>query len=180
MPFFAETAFHILRPNDSKNSIHLQMWPEAQPTNLDTQLLDQMKIVGTVIEQIRAQRQAAKLRTRQPLASVEVVAQSAVDDSLMILIKEEGNVENVNWKTDKNEQLSVTLDMNITPELKEKGEAREIIRQIQDLRKEKGVSFTEVVKEVSLPSWPKAHEESILKKARVQKLTVGELSLIQV
>ena len=43
------------------------------------------------------------------------------------------------------------LNTNVTPELQAKGEMREVMRTIQDLRKEAGVAFDQLVT-VQLPS----------------------------
>ncbi|OGG25277.1 hypothetical protein A3A59_00350 [Candidatus Gottesmanbacteria bacterium RIFCSPLOWO2_01_FULL_42_10] len=43
-------------------------------------------------------------------------------------------------------ELEVTLDTELTDELKIEGKARELIRLIQDLRKEKGLGVSEKVK----------------------------------
>jgi elongation factor G len=52
------------------------------------------------------------------------------------------------------------LDTTLTEDLKAEGEARELIRQIQNARKKAGVSFDQLVK-VELPSWPTEFETEI-------------------
>ena len=49
------------------------------------------------------------------------------------------------------------------------GEAREIIRQIQQARKEAGCQLSEKIT-VSLPSWPQEFEEQIKKETLSEKL----------
>jgi isoleucyl-tRNA synthetase len=46
------------------------------------------------------------------------------------------------------QDLKVTLDTKITEELKLEGLSREIIRQLQDLRKDQGLSITDKVEAV--------------------------------
>ena len=46
------------------------------------------------------------------------------------------------------------METKITPELQAEGEARELIRQIQDLRKQGNCRLDEKIK-VSGPDWPK-------------------------
>ena len=65
------------------------------------------------------------------------------------------------------------LDTNITPRLKTEGEAREIIRQIQQARKEAGCNLSEKV-DVVLPSWPKSFTNHIKKETLTRKLIKGE------
>ena len=92
-------------------------------------------------------------------------------ESLEIL-KQEINVEQVNWQITNNAELSVILDTTITDDLRARGEMREVIRVIQDLRKEANVAFDARV-DVQLPSWPKQFEEEIKKKTLVKVLVRG-------
>ena len=57
---------------------------------------------------------------------------------MLKLIKDELNVKEVVW--DENIQQEVELDTKITPELKEEGELRELVRGLQDLRKKSGLN----------------------------------------
>lgn len=91
----------------------------------------------------------------------------------MSILRQEINVEEVTWAYKKDEQLTVQLDTAITEELKAKGEMREVMRVIQDLRKEANVAFDTLV-DVELPSWPKEFEEEIKKKTLVKNLLKGE------
>ena len=56
---------------------------------------------------------------------------------LIKLIKDEVNVKEVIF--DSSIEKEVELELTMTPELKEEGEVRELLRKIQDLRKEKGL-----------------------------------------
>ena len=57
----------------------------------------------------------------------------------------------------------MVLDTNITPELKAEGEARNLIRDIQSLRKENQLDLKDKIK-IFAPSWPKDFETEILNK----------------
>ena len=67
----------------------------------------------------------------------------------------------------------VSYDLNITQDLRDKGLAREIIRNIQEARKNLGCEYNEFV-EVTLPSWPSSEEEYIKRRSLAQTLNVGE------
>jgi hypothetical protein len=60
----------------------------------------------------------------------------------------------------------------------EAGEARDIIRSIQQKRKELGTTMTQKVI-VSLPMWPKSFEEEIKRKALVSSLKVADTFLVE-
>lgn len=69
-------------------------------------------------------------------------------------------------------ELSVEFDTAITKELKDEGEARDIVRMIQEERKKMGTSLDEKVI-VILESWPFSFEDYIKQNALVKSLTKG-------
>ncbi len=175
-PFFAEVVHHTLV--DENSSIHLSEWPAApayeQVANQD--LLQEMMQVRQVVEAGHAHRKDQSLKVRQPLASITVsLAQPLQDaDDLSELIKSELNVKAVNWN--QQSELAVHLDTVLTPELKAEGEAREVMRTIQNLRKEAGLKAGEVAT-VQLPDWPKDWQAEIEKKTH-SHLVAGEVATI--
>jgi len=82
---------------------------------------------------------------------------------LETLIAEEINVKKVV------SGKSFNLDTKITPELKAEGEAREIIRQIQQARKAAGCELNEKIT-VKLPSWPNQFEDYIKRETLTEAL----------
>jgi hypothetical protein len=67
----------------------------------------------------------------------------------------------------------VWLDTTVSDELKAEGEARDIVRKIQEERKKLGTGMADHVK-VTLPAWPEAFTEYIKTNALVDTLTKGE------
>ena len=59
------------------------------------------------------------------------------------LVKDEVNVKEVSFNSDIEE--GAVLDTNITPELKEEGTSRDIIRSIQEMRKNKKLNPEDLV-----------------------------------
>ena len=49
------------------------------------------------------------------------------------------------WKVSNSGQLTVALDVTITPELREEGLARELVNRIQNLRKENNLDVTDKI-----------------------------------
>ena len=72
---------------------------------------------------------------------------------------------------------STKLDTAITPQLKAEGEARDIIRQIQQARKEANCRLDQKI-DVELPSWPKEFENQI--KKETLSLNLKEASTLSV
>ncbi|MBU3896231.1 isoleucine--tRNA ligase [Patescibacteria group bacterium] len=133
MPFFAEKMYQEL---GFKESIHLTDYPSGDKKKIDKDLEDKMDRVRDIAAQALAKRIELKIKVRQPLNKMTVKGDKLGDD-LLKLIKEELNVKEVIF--DNNLQTDIELDTEITDELREEGLVREFIRQVQDLRKKKGL-----------------------------------------
>jgi len=79
-----------------------------------------------------AERAKRGVKVRQPLAKL-VLREKNLPGGLRDLVKEEINVKEIVF--DAGLPVFAALDWEITPELEEEGAVREIIRQIQELRK---------------------------------------------
>ncbi len=170
-PFFSEVVHQTLV--DEKSSIHLTDWPIlAQATVQETALNTEMLVVRKLVETAHAERKAAGVKVRQPLAQVTLTVSQALTlaDDLSEVIKAELNVKSVAWRVTTDEQPPV-FDLTLTPELKAEGEARDLMRQIQNLRKEAGLQPGEGAT-VTLPSWPAAWQVEIERKTS-SKLVKG-------
>jgi isoleucyl-tRNA synthetase len=147
MPFLAEEIWgKVGQFNkgtiEQLGSVHLQEWSEAG--KVDVELLKSMKLARELSSKGLEARMAAKINVRQPLQKLKVQSSKfkvGAADSLVQLIKDEVNVKEVEFGATIEKE--VELDTNITPELKEEGMVRELIRAIQDLRKEKGLSVSD-------------------------------------
>jgi isoleucyl-tRNA synthetase len=79
-------------------------------------------------------RQKANSKVRQPLNSISIAPVNIPEEYLEIL-KEELNVKKV-IMLDTLDAHTVILDTEITPELQAEGDMREMVRTIQEMRKE--------------------------------------------
>ena len=169
-PFFSETMFHNVVMDET--SVHHTNWPEVNNQLLDTKLEQSMQSIREVVEKTLAARLEAGVKVRQPLASVSVISPGEQPEAGLIeVLKEEVNVKNVQWQTGKD--LQVQLDTKLSSELKAEGEAREVMRTIQNLRKKAGLTPDQKV-EVELITLPEDWEEEIKKKTKVSKLIKGK------
>jgi len=133
-PFMAEEIFKNLT---GRESVHLEEMPMADESLIDEGLNEEMKKTRDIITEALQLRAKAGIKVRQPLASLKMKSpKSKVQSELLEIIKEEVNVKEV--RTDADQSENIILDTEITPELKLEGQAREIIRFIQEMRKEAG------------------------------------------
>jgi isoleucyl-tRNA synthetase len=172
-PFLADSIYTNLTGN---KSVNLANWPKKpDPKKIDKKLLDQMALVRKICEQAHAQRKVHEIAVKQPLASLTIEINNSLglekSTDLLQLIKEELNIEDVRFV--HADQFSAEIDTKLTVDLIKKREAREIIRQIQQLRKDAGCKLDQVVN-VTLPSWPKKYEDQIKQKTLVDKITKGK------
>ncbi len=87
------------------------------------------------------------------------------------VIASELNVKSVEFK--KNSELKTVLDLALTPSLLEEGQARDIVREIQGLRKDMVCDVDERI-DVELKSWPGSFEDYIKKETLAKSLKIGE------
>ena len=169
-PFFSELVYQNM---GGKNiSVHLEKWPSANTELRNETLEKEMKVAMQLVEQVRAQRKEKNLKLRQPLAKAKFTANIDLQKSVMDMILQEVNVEEAELALSSEKPIGVVLDTMLTPELIEKGKLREVIRTIQDLRKQAGVPFDALVK-VQLPDWPQTFELEIKRKTLVEELVRG-------
>ena len=134
-PFLAEELYHNL--TNSNDSVHLLDWPEIGAVN--EPVVDGMNALRDQITQALSLRAKAGIKIRQPLASVIVPTVSELVDAEAILMEE------LNVKAVK-QGKEVAIDLNITPELKQEGLSREIIRAVQNARKKAELNVDDRIK----------------------------------
>ncbi|MFA6432776.1 MAG: class I tRNA ligase family protein [Candidatus Paceibacterota bacterium] len=130
-PFFAEYIYQEV--GGDKESVHLEEWPEVT-RGFDEKLVKSMAMVREIVSRGLEARMAAKINIRQPLSSFSIKEES-LSPELANLVKDELNVKEIIFAAAEDK-----LDTTMTPELKEEGDLRELLRKIQDARKEKNLS----------------------------------------
>ncbi|MDD5110590.1 MAG: isoleucine--tRNA ligase [Patescibacteria group bacterium] len=162
-PFFGEWVYQQV--GGKQDSVHLEDWPVS--LTVDEEVLTGMENARKVVAEGLAQRMAAGIKIRQPLASVTGpklpdAYQEIVRDELNVLEYQVGN--------------KVTLDTKLTDALKVSGAARELIRAINALRKAAGLTIQDAVTityEGNLDDVLAAHRDEILQKTRATEIKPG-------
>jgi isoleucyl-tRNA synthetase len=147
-PFFSEEMFrNLTRESGSEGkqekrileSVHLQDYPQADERVIDEELMEKMRAVREVVSEGLEIRSREGIKVRQPLASLELkMKNEKLKREFEEIIKDELNVKEILAK--KGEERAITLNTEITPELKREGQAREIVRIVQEMRKNAGYS----------------------------------------
>ncbi|MGI9118390.1 MAG: class I tRNA ligase family protein [Minisyncoccia bacterium] len=131
-PFYAEDLWQKVHGEGGLESVHLADWPKEQGLGSRGQVLENMQKVRDICTEGNALRKKSTIPVRQPLLSITVVSEN-LDKEYEEIIKDELNVKQVLYGSEFN------LDTNITDELKQEGDYRELVRLVQDARKAKGL-----------------------------------------
>ncbi len=175
MPFLSDRLYTNLT---SQESVHLSDWPTIDKSLIHPELEQHMDRARSIVEKIHAQRKLASLKLRQPLNEVTVSGPTFGKPNLQAIILEETNIKKLKFGP-SNKDIVVKLDTKITPELKAEGEVRDLIRLIQQARKDAGTTINQWVS-LELPAWPNAFTSEIKQKTLVRELIVGpELKIIK-
>ncbi len=100
IPFMAEQLYqNLVRQNDKQapESVHLCEYPVADESMIDPALEERMEEVLRVVALGRACRNAASVKTRQPIGHMYVKAEFDLPDFFLSIIEEELNVKAVTF-----------------------------------------------------------------------------------
>ena len=165
-PFLAEELYQKMTGSDT--SVHLLDFPKTTDID-DPDILDDMKRCRQIITDALALRMQKsdtedQIKIRQPLSKL-IYDGDKLDDFYEQIIADEVNVKEVkNGKEFK-------LDKNLTPELKEEGRARELIRAVQAARKHAGLRQDDQIKLSVSCMLPKGFEDLIKSEVGATSIT---------
>jgi isoleucyl-tRNA synthetase len=198
MPFIAEQVWQNIIGNnfeDENKSVHLENWVEQQPEHKDLKVIEEMNLVRQIVEQGLSARAEKGIKVRQPLGEFKVkIEKLKIGDELINLIKDELNVKEVsfvkkleskdNWIIKETENFKIALNTKITHELELEGYAREIVRTINNLRKDAGLSINDSAeiyhtKDSELEEIFKTHGKDILKDTLCLKHKASDMNEIE-
>jgi isoleucyl-tRNA synthetase len=185
-PFFAEYVWQKLKTDTDEESVHLSIWPDF--SDLNTDLLVKMSEVRNICTFGNSERKLNNLPLKQPIGWIIVNDSTLEESGFVDLIKEELNTKKVFFGHSMNEESvraikkvtidknkKVQLDIELSIELKQEGIARELMRAIQDMRKQKGLVPEDVI---ALVVGTSVEGKEIIQKFESDiKKTVGAKSL---
>lgn len=148
-PFSAEDIWLRLKNEGDVESVHLTEWPKESFKDVlfdkitgKSKVLENMQKVRNIVSLGLESRQKAGIKVRQPLSLLKV-KNYELEAEYTELIKDELNVKEVS--SDESLETEVFLDLEMTEELKQEGDYRELVRALQDMRKNMGLTPSDVV-----------------------------------
>lgn len=147
-PFMAEKIYLAL--GGKKESVHLEDWPKAGKA--DEKIIEQMSLVRKFVEMGLALRAEKSIKVRQPLS--KLLVNKKLSKEILEIIAEELNVKKAEVEIKQISDgfiikedggLKVGLDVVLTDGLKNEGLLREIIRTINQIRKEQKMTISDRV-----------------------------------
>lgn len=140
-PFVSE---EIYRNLTEKESVHLETFPTYQASYIDDKLEEQMDLVREICSLGRFAREEAKIKVRQPLASILLPKENEeVVRALESLIKEELNIKEIHYE----ENMSAYLDYQLKPNFRVVGKTLgSKIKQFQEVLSSCGIKELEQIK----------------------------------
>jgi len=166
-PFIAEKIYQELKKNSGgkkfKESVHLEEWPKYHKKYHEPALLNHMVVVRKIVELGLSIRAEQKLKVRQPLLKLVFAVEGSFvtigndlrqNKEYKKIIAEELNAKEVEYAEGLDQtgyilkeenDIKVWLDPNLTEELKDEGIMRDIVRTINQMRKDQGLTIEDKI-----------------------------------
>lgn len=133
MPFYAEYLWQRVKEDKDIESVHLGEWPEHAA--VDAVVLGEMSLVREFVTLALEARTKAGVKVRQPLQKLAIHIEMA--DEYAQIIADEINVKAVQYDSALTDRIK--LDTKLTDELVAEGFVRELMRAVQEERKNTGL-----------------------------------------
>jgi len=194
-PFLAEEIYQdLVKPlNKEKLSIHMENWPKVEKKLINKKLEENMEVVKEIVEACQAARQKINLKLRWPVKRIFVITKNkkaiqatkqlkeillGMCNSKLVDVVEkvpEGEFSEVDFSYGK-----VLVDKKLDDKLMEEALVRELVREIQSLRKQNGFYINQRISltlnsDKITNSILKNYEKIIMKEVGADKLNIGFL-----
>ena len=139
MPFISEQIWQKVSGYNFQNqdkSVHLEKWPDSE--DYDQDIIEQMKLARKIVEAGLSKRADAGIKIRQPLPYYSTDLVNTINSEYVDIIKEELNILELRFGDNE-------LGVELSEELLKEGIKRELIRTINSIRKNMGLTINDMV-----------------------------------
>jgi len=165
MPYTSEMIWKEIKDTTQPMSVHLTTWGESpELESSDIENIEKMEMARSMVSKILDERLKAKIKVRQPLLEATFNPNKKIDEEYIEEIMAETNIRNIKFDSAVDAD-SVVLNLEITEELKKEGVYRELVRMIQDKRKEENLKVGEMVK-IVLPESMTVEEKKVVEEMK--------------
>ncbi|EKD86240.1 MAG: isoleucyl-tRNA synthetase [uncultured bacterium] len=168
-PFAVEEIYKNLTGGES---VHLTEWPISKETLINEDLEEEMIGARWLASTILGMRKTAGVKVKIPFRKIIYSGPRELSKSVLEVVKAETNVYELEFLEVK-EDWAGGGNLDESNQDVEAGNARDVVRKIQEERKKIGTGLSDKV-DVSLPEWPKEFEDEIKRKALINNLSEGE------
>lgn len=168
-PFLAEEIFTNLTREES---VHLANWPVFDKELINKELDTEMGKARKLVEVSHAFRKLANLKVRIPLRNMSYNGPQELSADVLAVVMEEMNVYKLLYSK-KTDEYSVASDTSEANQDLDFGKARDIVRNIQEERKNLKTRPNEKIN-VTVPYWPEKFTDYIKRKALISNLSKGD------
>jgi len=174
VPFVAEDIYQRVsgkKYTDENESVHLLNWPKMEKP--DEKVVETMNTVRDLVSKSLEKRAEVGIKIRQPLQSLSIGIE--IPEEFFEIIKDEVNVKEIIFKKELGKEVS--LDTNLTEELKKEGALRDFIRSVQSMRKNAKLEMNDLIKLTVSPNgkdFVMEFEDEIKNSANVSEIVFDE------
>jgi valyl-tRNA synthetase len=192
LPFITEDLYQdYFRRFEKKESIHFTEWPKPNKKLSDRNLEEEMAIAKQIVEACNAARQKTNIKLRWPIAKVVVVSKDRKTAQATKHLKDillgmcNTKAIGVEGKEPKGEFAEADFDSGkvfvprkLDEKLLEEALIRELVREIQNLRKKSGFVVSDKI-DLSLNSDEhtnkllKKYEKDLMSEVGAKKISIG-------
>jgi isoleucyl-tRNA synthetase len=176
----------------TKLSVHMEDWVTVDESLIDHGLERSMYLVQNVIEVVAAERAKMGSKLRWPLKRIFIKGEGDVNDSISVfeeVLAQQGNIKEILYAASDGDvkglegaefdEGRIFIDFDVTPEIEAEGYARELIRRIQQMRKDMKLNVEQYINcdvsaEPYLTNLFKSWEGHISSEVRAKKLVFTE------
>lgn len=131
----------------TKLSVHMEDWVKCDESLINDDLERSMYLIQNVIEVVAAERAKMGSKLRWPLKQIFICGEEGVNTSISTfedVLAQQGNIKKIMYSAESVKGLEgvnfdggqIFIDFDVTPEIEAEGYARELIRRIQQMRKD--------------------------------------------